>query len=391
MRTRARFELAVMAAVSVAFAALLGLAFVTVGPPDTDSEGYLPVLIIWAVLSAPSLVAARILCRAWWRRDTRDGPERLLGWAAGLLPQARRDWGAAMVAELAEVRGPVARVRFAAGCARAALFPPSAGRGPLLAGAMTVAAAPTAGLAVGHALPAMQVFTVTFLVLVGALTALALSRPRHRPLRPASGPVITVAGLAGVAAAITLAAYVLVQDQPAERTLGAYYAVILAAFLACCLWLILAPPRALTTSRLARRTGLAAAGLLGVCFVWSARSGDVMATFVFLPPVVISFLGSAVAAAARRSFRAGVQTTVWTTLTGTLLVFACWLVEAVRLHRAEGALLLDGETLYPVGTNVTDAVFWVLVFVPAWGLLPFGVMGAAVGSRLPRRLPQLVR
>lgn len=80
------------------------------------------------------------------------------------------------------------------------------------------------------------------------------------------------------------------------------------------------------------------------------------------------------------------QTTVWTTLTGPLLVFSCWLVEAVRLHRAEGALLLDGETLYPVGANVTDAVFWVLVFVPAWGLLPFGVMGAAVGSRLPRLL-----
>ncbi|MFI5551852.1 hypothetical protein [Streptomyces sp. NPDC051738] len=164
------------------------------------------------------------------------------------------------------------------------------------------------------------------------------------------------------------------------------YAVILAAFLACCLWLVLAPPRALTTSRLARRTGLATAVLLGVCFVWAARSGDVMATFVFLPPVAISFLGSAVAAAVRRSFRAGVQTTVWTTLTGTLLVFSCWLVEAVRLYRAEGALLLDGETLYPVGANVTDAVFWVLVFVPAWGLLPFGVMGAAVGSRLPRLL-----
>ncbi|MCL8014422.1 hypothetical protein [Streptomyces sp. AS02] len=51
-----------------------------------------------------------------------------------------------------------------------------------------------------------------------------------------------------------------------------------------------------------------------------------------------------------------------------------------------GSLLLDGETLYPVGANVTDAVFRVLVFVPAWGLLPFGVMGAAAGSGLPRLL-----
>lgn len=217
MRTRTRWELAVMAAVLVAFAALLGFPFFTVGPPDTGSEGHLPVLIIWAVLSAPSVVAARVLCRAWWRGDTRDGPERLLGWAVGVLPEGRRDWGAAMIAELAEVRDPVARARFVAGCARAALFPPSAGRGPLLAGALTVGAAPTAGLAVGQALPVMQVFTVTFLVLVGALTALALSRPRHRPRRPASGPAITVVGPAGVVAAIALAAYVLAQDPPAHR------------------------------------------------------------------------------------------------------------------------------------------------------------------------------
>ncbi|MFC5213384.1 hypothetical protein [Streptomyces coerulescens] len=386
MRTRTRFELVVMAAVAAAVAALLGFGFLTVGPPDTDSEGYLPVLVVWAVLSAPSLVAARILCRSWWRReDTRDGPERLLGRAVGALPQSHRDWGAAMVAELAEVRGPMARARFAVGCARAALFPPSSGRGPLLAGAVTVAAAPTAGLAVGQALPALRVFTVMFLVLLGALAAFALSRPRAlRP--PASGPVVTVFGLAGVVTAIALAAYVLVQDPPAERALGSSHALVLAVFLAGCLWLVLAPPRALTTGRLARGAGLATAVLLGVCFVWSARTGDVLATYVFLPPVVLSFLGSAVAAAVRRSFRTGVQTTVWTTVTGTLLVFACWLVEGLHRFRVEGALLLDGETRYPVGTNVTDAVFWVLVFVPVWGLLPFGVMGAAFGSRLPRLL-----
>jgi hypothetical protein len=53
-----------------------------------------------------------------------DGPERLLAAAARLLPQERRDWGVAMLAELAQIQHPSTRWRFALGCMRVALFPP---------------------------------------------------------------------------------------------------------------------------------------------------------------------------------------------------------------------------------------------------------------------------
>jgi hypothetical protein len=46
------------------------------------------------------------------------------------MPAGRRDWGAAMLAELAQLQNPSARWRFALGCAQAALFPP--GRGGLM-------------------------------------------------------------------------------------------------------------------------------------------------------------------------------------------------------------------------------------------------------------------
>jgi hypothetical protein len=42
-----------------------------------------------------------------------------------LLPEYRQPWGAAMSAELTEVRGPAARRRFAAGCIRATWAQPA--------------------------------------------------------------------------------------------------------------------------------------------------------------------------------------------------------------------------------------------------------------------------
>ena len=73
--------------------------------------------------------------RAWWRQagvtlSALDGPGWLLAAAAATLPAGRRDWGEAMAAELAQVpvRERGARWRFAAGCARAAVFPPGGSR-----------------------------------------------------------------------------------------------------------------------------------------------------------------------------------------------------------------------------------------------------------------------
>jgi len=54
-------------------------------------------------------------------------PERLLTAAVRRMPAERREWGAAMLAELAQLQHPSTRWRFALGCTRVALFPPRKG------------------------------------------------------------------------------------------------------------------------------------------------------------------------------------------------------------------------------------------------------------------------
>jgi hypothetical protein len=80
------------------------------------------------------------------------------------------------------------------------------------------------------------------------------------------------------------------------------------------------------------------------------------------------------------------QAAVWTALQAGLLIFVVWLVEAARWYRIDGSLLLDGDGAPAIGVNLSDAHFWVLVFIPVWAL-PFGVFGAALGSARWRRRP----
>jgi hypothetical protein len=383
------------AAVLAAFLLYTALGVATSGPPE-DPGGWLRVAISWTVFAAPSALAARILWRAWWARtgarlSTMDPPARLLATAVASLPADRADWGAAMTAELDQVRGRGARWWFAAGCARTAMFPPRGNRLPVLVvAALATAAAVAAGLVVGRVVPGMGMFAASFVALAGAMATVAVARVR-RLHPPASGPAVAAAGVAGVAACIVATGYMLRTDPSAARALGPAHAIILAVVLAGCLWLALAPPRGLASSRLARRVGLVAALALGAGLLASARvDGDqtgVMGYAIFAP-VAVFFLGSVIAAAVGRSLRVGVQAAVWTALQAGLLLFAVWLVEAVRWYRIGGSLLLDGEDGHPLGVNLNDAVFWVLVFIPAWAL-PFGVFGAAIGSaRWRRRRPQ---
>jgi hypothetical protein len=162
-------------------------------------------------------------------------------------------------------------------------------------------------------------------------------------------------------------------------------AVVVAVVLAGCVWLALVPPPGLASSGLARRLGIGAAVALGLAFVLTSRLADRdhgVSDFLLAGPVVVFFAGSAVAAAAEGSFRAGVQAAVWTALVGTLLVFVIGLPEALHWYRVDGRLLLDGERGYAFGESLGSAI-WMLVLIPVWGL-PFGVIGAAVGNH--RRL-----
>jgi hypothetical protein len=82
-----------------------------------------------------------------------DTPGLLLAAAARQAPEERREWGAAMMAELSRIHDLTSRWWFALGCARTALFPPRrdglwrhalAGRSPICG--MLAVAAPPLGL-----------------------------------------------------------------------------------------------------------------------------------------------------------------------------------------------------------------------------------------------------
>jgi hypothetical protein len=60
----------------------------------------------------------------------------------------------------------------------------------------------------------------------------------------------------------------------------------------------------------------------------------------------------------------------------------------MRRYAIEGRTLGDGELGYPIGVNLRDSI-WFLLIIPLLGL-PFGVIGAAIGRRLRNAMsPQL--
>jgi hypothetical protein len=107
-----------------------------------------------------------------------------------------------------------------------------------------------------------------------------------------------------------------------------------------------------------------------------------LCAYLILAPIVALFASSAAVAAMRRSFRAGVQTAVWTALLASLAVFAFGIPEAIRWYRFETSLIFagDGVPIEAVGENLRGFA-WGLVLLPFWWL-PFGVIGAAIGRRL---------
>lgn len=390
--TDRRFQLAVTAAVVAIFASLWLIAVVTTDHPRTAEE-HLQFAVNWAVLAAPSVFAARLLWRAWWARSgaslsTMDGPARLVAAAAATLPDDRRERGVAMTAELTQIESRSSRWRFAAGCARAAMFPPLSSRVTVVVvGALASAAVVVAALAVGRVLPAMRVFAVAFSALVGAKATVGVARSR-RVRRAAADPTIAAAVLIGVLTCLAVISYFLIKHSTAPEDLPPNVAVILAAVMASSLWLALSPPRWLSSSQLARRMAVAAALALGGGLVVASRfPGDRdngVALYLIVATIVIFFVASAVTAAVDRSFLAGVQTAIWTAGLGMLLVLIAWLLEAMHWYQIDARLLLDGETGYSIGVNLGDAIVWTPVFLLVLGL-PFGVIGGGGGSARWRR------
>jgi hypothetical protein len=100
----------------------------------------------------------------------------------------------------------------------------------------------------------------------------------------------------------------------------------------------------------------------------------------FAPPLLCCGAGMAAAVASGRSFRAGVQAALWAVVIGALATFVLWMPEALYRYGVDAGQLLDGEDGLPFDNNLHYAIWWCLLWLPAWGL-PFGVFGAAAGAR----------
>jgi hypothetical protein len=399
--TRRRFELiatwvpVVVWAVFYVIALAVAVANGDPVPPETALRTLVLPPLLW-------VLAARIVLHHWWprtgsRMSTLDPPARLLAAAVATLPDHRRQWGMAMTAELAEVRGRSARWRFARSSARATLWLRPAGGWPVLAlvAGAVVAAVAAAGPAVAAAVPGLRVFAVSFTGLVGAMVVLAVARSR-RPRLPVPAPTLVVAG--GVTAAIAMTVVFLRREPAAAGYLPPAAAVFLAAVLAGCLWIAVAAPRSLGTNRLAPHLGAAAAVVFAGWFLLAIRGTEslerlelpFLLEFALVPvyllvlvfaPVAVLFSPALMAGVVGRSFRSGVQAAVWTVIATAPLTYAVWLPEGLRRHAIDGALL-DGE-LGPVGATLANALVFCLGIFPALGL-PFAVIGAGLAALITR-------
>jgi hypothetical protein len=361
-------------------------------PPETAVMQLVVPPLLW-------VVATRLVLRHWWsgpgsRMSGMDLPGRLLAVAVAALPERRREWGRAMLAELAEVQGRSARWRFALSSVGAMLWLPPAGGWPVLAlvAGVVVASVAAAGPAVGSSVPGLRVFAVTFTGLVGAMVVLAVARSRRPRLRlPVPAPTVLVTG--GVAASIAVTVIFLRREPAAAEYLPPPAAVYLAAVLAGCLWIALAAPRWLGTSRLAPHLGAAAAVVFAAWF-WLSNRADAMEpplplvlllALVLVPaPIAVFFVPAFAAGRASRSFRSGLQAAVWTVTAMIPLTYAIWLPEGLRRHAIDGRLLLDGEVVAPVGANLADALVFCLGIFPVLGLT-LAVIGAGLGAKTTDR------
>jgi hypothetical protein len=292
------------------------------------------------VLSILGIAAASLLWLVWRHRaalDTQpDAPARLLALAVATLPQSRREWGAAMIAELSSVTGDAARWRFAAGSARAALFPPTARR------------------------------------------------------RPATGTAGAAVSILGVLACTAATVYMLVAFPEAAEATSAGFIVVFAVILVVCLALTLVAPQGLISSAFARHVGLwfgitSGAGLLLLSRTGGLESGAMafimpaqFAAFVVIPAVV---------AAVTRSIGAAVQSIVWGFIFGSVTMFPVYIVESIRRYHGGRGLYLDGDAPLgtTIGTNLNDAVGWLLLVVPSL-MIPFGIMSAAIVAAVAKAI-----
>jgi hypothetical protein len=370
----------------------------TVLQPQTPT----PALAIVAILL--SALAITWLFRIWWAQTREhwskmDGPERVLAAAVRGLPDARGDWGTAMMAELAQLEHPASRWQFALSCAYAAVFAPrNSGLSGAWVGAMGVVAAIATSLAMERLLPTLKVFAVTFVALAGALALWSAARSRRLSL---AAPAVAV--LVGVAGCLATTVYVVVKYPAAAYDPSHVVSVAFAGLLAGYLWLALTPPRALITDRWTGRIGVATALALhlviglGAPPIHASSTSDLAwvggQLYMFAAITLLVLTCSAMAARIGRSRRAGVVAALWAGMVSALLVFPVFMLSQLHGEFNFGAYLrsnwrhggmpdLNTYLNRYVGEELASCIV-ALVLFPAMAVL-LGLVGDAISSRIRR-------
>jgi hypothetical protein len=156
--------------------------------------------MIVLVLVLLAVAVAGVLLRP--ERHGGDKPARIVAAAADRLPESRRDWGRAMVGELAAIPGRARRWQFAGGVLRVAVLPPVRHRSRVLAvAAAGLVVTVAADVITVEDVPDMAVFTgVLGALLAGYATLLAARSARWTP--NAAYTVFVALSLLGVATTI---------------------------------------------------------------------------------------------------------------------------------------------------------------------------------------------
>jgi hypothetical protein len=286
-----------------------------------------------AVLAIAVAVGLERLLRG---EGSTDAPARIVAAAASRLPVHRRDWGQAMVAELAQIHGRARRWQFTAGALRAvsALLPRRRNRMLLVAaGGLIVAAAATAIAAIS--VPSLSVFTAVLGFLLAAYASLIASRSQRQRL---SLPklIASATAFAGVAASITAVARIAAAHPSATTDHTHVFSVLFALTLVCYLALSQTLPPLGAQAATVLWWGLTGALASGAVWAIAALTTSVGTggPAVYLWPVgaAATLAVSIGAAAACRSRRAGVRAGVLTAILGALMHFSIDLTALLQLQ-----------------------------------------------------------
>ena len=76
----------------------------------------------------------------------------------------------------------------------------------------------------------------------------------------------------------------------------------------------------------------------------------------------------------------------------SVTMFPVYILESIRRYHGDGGLYLDGDAPIgtTVGTNLSDAVSWLLLIVPSL-MIPLGILGAALATGVARAIGRAAR